>query len=533
MAQTHAVTRLAPTAWVLLGIGALALVLVHAQLTMFGPDAERFTFDSAEYALAGRAWLETGRLVTPYAHPAVLASMPGPPFPLIAGHPLVPALDAIAFAMLGAKPEATLAPAMVAYVACVLLVARLALGLGGSRTAALGAGAGFAVSSWALVYALEGRSEMPYAALLTAALVLLWEMPRAPRPLWLGVTLGLSQLARPVTVPLLPALGLGLWFLAPRADRVRCMWLALAGFLPLAALTGLYKWATLGNPFADVGGYLLLTGVSPEFVVSRINRMTPPPDALAWVRANPGLYADKVLHSVRVMVYGAWDASGRWAGSLAVFATGLAFARGEGPARVFAGMLAGAFALLVLLSSATVPDVRMLFPLFPAGVALSFAVIARLANGFGPRGWPAVGLATVLAVLCGAVPLVRQWRAIAGADPTSLGFTATEWRGLERQVAPLLPPDSLVASDAAPWIAWGTRRPATLVPLEPAALLTGPVRLRPAAVVLTNEWLVWQPLEASWRTLLEHDVAPPGFRVAGHVRSGRLQAVVFTRARLP
>jgi 4-amino-4-deoxy-L-arabinose transferase-like glycosyltransferase len=533
MAQTRAEIRLSPAAWVLLGLGALALVLVHAQVTVFGPDAERFTFDSAEYALAGRAWLETGRLVTPYAHPSVLASIPGPPFPLIAGHPLVPALDALAFALLGQRPEATLAPAILAYVACVLLVARLALGLSGSRTAAIGAAAGFAVAVWPLTYALDGRSEMPFAALLTAAFVLLWELPDASRPLWLGATLGLAQLARPVTLPLLPALGLGLWFLAPRASRVRCTLLALAGFLPLASLTALYKWATVGSPFVDVGGYLLLAGTSPEYAVSRLNRMTPPPDALAWVRAHPGAFADKIAHDLGVVLYGAWVAAGRFTGSLAGISSGVAFVTGDRRLRVFVATLAGTLVLLTLLSSATVPDRRMLFPLLPPGVALSFAVIARMARRLDRRGVPAVALAAALAVGIGAVPLVRRWLAVRSADPASRPLTATEWRGLERQVAALLPPDSLVASDAAPWIAWGTHRPATLVPLEPSDLLSGGARLRPAAVVLTNEWLVWQPLETAWRALLEREEAPAGYRFAGHVRSGRMQAVVFTRVASP
>ena len=37
-------------------------------------------------------------------HPAALGSAPGPPFPLLVGHPLVPALDALAFALAGPDP---------------------------------------------------------------------------------------------------------------------------------------------------------------------------------------------------------------------------------------------------------------------------------------------------------------------------------------------------------------------------------------------------------------------------------------------
>src|SRR5207249_8631248 len=135
-----------------------------------------YSFDSAEYALAGRAWLETGHLATPFVHPAALGISLGPPYPLLVGHPLVPALDALAFAMFGTDPNATLAPAVLAFVLCVLVTTRLALALSGSRVAALGAGAAFALSPWVLRFASEGLSEMPFAALLTAAFLLLWQL---------------------------------------------------------------------------------------------------------------------------------------------------------------------------------------------------------------------------------------------------------------------------------------------------------------------------------------------------------------------
>src|SRR5262249_12575323 len=54
-----------------------------------------------------------------------------------------------------------------------------------------------------------------------------------------------------------------------------------------------YKWKATGSPWTDVGGYLLLTGVTPEYAVSRLNRMTPPPEAGAWIRAHTGLWLAK------------------------------------------------------------------------------------------------------------------------------------------------------------------------------------------------------------------------------------------------
>jgi 4-amino-4-deoxy-L-arabinose transferase-like glycosyltransferase len=446
----------------------------------------------------------------------------------------VPALDALAFAVAGRSADATLLPPLLAFACCVLLVARLALALAGSRAAAFAAGAAFAISPWALQFACEGRTEMPFAALLTAALLLLWELPRAPRPLLLGLVLGLAHLARPVVVPLLPALALGLVLLSPPGMRTRHALRALAGFLPLAALTAIYKWATVGSPFADVGGYLVLTGLSPEWAVSRLNRMTPPPEALAWLEAHPGALAGKVARNLLPVTYGAWSYAGRVPGLLAGLASGRAVVMGTRRERSFIFMLGVLAVLLVLLSAATVPDPRMLFPLLPAGVALAFSGLARLAETAGPRRRVVLGSVLSLALLAGALPLAQRWRALRFGDPAAFdGIREREWRALGIALEPLLPRDGLVASDAPPWIAWYAMRPATAVPLEPGSLLTWPERLRPAAVVLTNEWLVHQPLEGAWRTLYEHDLPPHGFRFAGRVRAGRVEAAVFTRATVP
>src|SRR5262245_36434608 len=229
--------RLSKLAWCALALAAEVVVLVHRHVTVTGPDAERFTFDSAEYALAGRAWLETGRLSTPFVHPAALGSSPGPPYPLVVGHPLVPALNALAFALAGKDPLVTLVPAMLAYVATVLLVARLAPAPICPRAGALRAASASAVTPWALRFASEGLSEMPFTAFLTAAFLLLWRTPQHPRPALLGAILGLCHLTRPVTVPLLPAFVVGLWLLTPAPLRVRHLVRAGAAFLPLAALT--------------------------------------------------------------------------------------------------------------------------------------------------------------------------------------------------------------------------------------------------------------------------------------------------------
>ena len=92
MAQPEHETRLPPLAWAGIAFGSLALAATHVRISVLVPDAARFSFDSAEYALAGRAWLETGRLVTPFVHPAALGISPGPPYPLLVGPHGLPSL---------------------------------------------------------------------------------------------------------------------------------------------------------------------------------------------------------------------------------------------------------------------------------------------------------------------------------------------------------------------------------------------------------------------------------------------------------
>ena len=115
-----------PVAWIALAVSTLAVLLVHLEIAVRRTGVALFSFDSAEYALAGRTLATTGRLATPFAHPAILASIPGPPFPLLVGHPLVPVLDALVFAIGGARPALTLIPAGAAFIAVVVLTAVLA-----------------------------------------------------------------------------------------------------------------------------------------------------------------------------------------------------------------------------------------------------------------------------------------------------------------------------------------------------------------------------------------------------------------------
>src|SRR6185503_6856452 len=150
---------------------ALVTLWIHLDLTVWRSGRPLLTYDSAEYAIAGRHLLRTGTLATWFVHPDELTRPMRPPFPMIVGHPLVPMLDAAAFAVLGAKPEATLVPVALAYLLLVLFAAALGHRLGGSLAIGLAAGAGIALLPQVLYFASEGLSEIPFVAAELAALV--------------------------------------------------------------------------------------------------------------------------------------------------------------------------------------------------------------------------------------------------------------------------------------------------------------------------------------------------------------------------
>lgn len=518
--------RLSPLFWPALASFALATGSLHAWLTVLAPDAARFSFDSAQYALAGRTWLATGRLATPFVHPALVGDLAGPPWPLLAGQPLVPGLDALAFALFGATPDATLAPALLAFVGATLLTARLAWGLTSSALAAATAGMVFATTPWALGFAVTGMTEMPFACLLAAILVLLWETPEHPRPARLGLLLALAHLTRPVLLPLLPALMIGFLAITPAPRRIPALLRVALGFVPLVLVAGLLQTLSYAGAHPGSTAYLLLTGLDPGFTVARLNRMLPPPDALEWLRAHPAAFAAKFEHNVRALAYAAWSLGGRWPGVLALVAGVLALRSPDARARVFVLTGLGAATTLVALSAATVADPRMLFPLLGLTIALAVAGLVRITEAVGRGRRAPVNAALLAALLVGAVPLAAAWHS---RTQRPVPVRERDWRGVGLAVRAMLPRAGVVASDAAPWIAWHTDRAVTLVPLAPDDLAHMPAPLRPAAVVLTDEWLVRRPGEERWRHAFETRTPPTGFVLAGHARSGALGAVVFVR----
>jgi len=453
---------------------------------------------------------------------------------MIVGHPLVPILNAAAFAVLGAKPEATLVPAAIAYLLLVLFAAALGRRLGGAPAFGLAAGAATALSAPVLYYASEGLSEIPFVAAELGALVLLWDLPRRSRrataAFALGLVLGIAHLARPVMVPLIPAWLLGVALASATGSRLRAVTCALAGFLVFAVPLALYKFVAAGNPLADVAKYNLLTWLAPEFTPERIHRMLHPPAPGPYLATHLAAVFAKIAHFGPAM---AWSAITQAGGVIAVLALVYLGWTGRGPEarplRITLIVLAATFVVIVTLS---LPNERYLFPLLPIWIALGVAAAGQLTARL--RLSPSI-TAVVLVALVALGPglgTLRLWR---NAGPRGIsdrgGFSEHEWRSLASGVAQRLPRQAIVATDIGPQLAWYTEHAAVLIPNTPDELEEIERSVPLDAIVLTNHWLIGTPGSEEWRSLFFARRALAGWTRADSVEAGRMRAIVFTRDR--
>ncbi len=525
------VTAAEPGAWDtrpdrLCTVAVLALALVtlaiHLTLTVRRSDRALFSFDSAEYAVAGRHLADTGRLATPYSYPGLLAAAGHPPFALVAGHPLVPVLDAALFRLAGPRPALTLIPAALAFVLTVLFAAWLGRGLSGSRAVGLATGAAVALAPAMLHHGSEGLSEMPFTAALVAGFLLLAQLPDRPRPLLLGICLGLAQLTRPVMMPLLPAWLAGAWLLAPPNRRLRTLGLLLLGVVPAGVLLALYKWVATGSPSTDAGGTLLLANLTPALSFGHVVRSVSLPAPVPFVLAHPGLMLHKALREAPGLALAAVNGGGRIVGLLLLVHLVAPAPRRE---RVLNGVVAAMLALLVVMVAVTVPRPAYFFPLLPVVFAFALVEAWRLARTRGFGAPAAIAGVAAIVLLSSAVPTARAWRDAARGGPPDRGvFTESELVAFGDTLRARLPHGATIASDMAPWWCWYAGVTATLLPASPAELPVLNERLPLDALVITNEWMIDQPGDEPWHALWQGTASAPGWRDAGSLSAGRIRA---------
>jgi hypothetical protein len=518
--------------WPGLAVFALLVLAVHLDVTVRRTDRALLTFDSAEFAIAGRHLARTGTLATEVVLPDEIRNRP-PPVPLLVGHPLVPILDALAFRIGGENPALTLIPPALAYLATVLLAAALALRLTDSHAAAWCAGAAVALAPQLLYFASEGLSELPFAACCLGALHLLRAPPERPRWPAFGLLLGLGHLARPIMVPLLPAWLAGVVLAAPPGRRGRAVLMTLAGFLPFAAGLALYKWSAAGNPFADVARFNLLIGLAPEFEAIRVHRMLAPPEPLAWLASHPRAVAAKLARELPRMSASALFSVGVVPGLLALSALVWPPRKPFEPAlRV---VVLALFGLAIVLVTLALPSGRYFVPLLPVLLALAVAGTHRLAGALRlPAPLRAAACAALVCVIA-AYPIARTWKWTWSERIRDRGeFTESVWRSFGARLRRELPAGGMVASDVSAWVCWYADRPAVLIPTSPAALDSLARRVPIGALVLTNEWLLRQRGEEAWLGLYAGS-APPrtAWRRHAVIHAGGLRAVVFVPASAP
>jgi hypothetical protein len=505
-----------------------ALVLaIHVGITVLGTGRGLLTFDSAEYAVAGRATARAGRLVTTFVLPHESRAPATPPFPLVLGHPLVPLADAVLFRLGGAQAILTLIPAGLALLVLAACVAALAPALGAGTGLTLVAVATLVLHPQILRYASEGLTEIPFAAALAVAALALARPVTRGRALAFGTVLGVAHLARPVMGPLLPAWLAGLALATPRRSRIRAVSWALVAFAPWALAITFYKLLAAGSPTTDIARYNLLVGLDPRFTPLAVQCAVDPPDPLVWLAAHPQAFAAKLARELPGLTFAAWGQAG-WLALPALAGTAVALFHRE--RRGIAVALAGTSLLLALLVAATLPSHRYLVPLLPLEIAFAFATLERLARRLGLAGPVVMVAALALAVPVAWLPTARDWRWAVTRGVRDRGvFDEREWCEAGAAIARRVPPGTLIASDAGAFVAWYADRPAVLIPERPADLVTLEKRLPVDALVLTNEWLLDQPGFEIWGRVAGRGERLPGWRRVRSVTAGRLRAGIWLR----
>ena len=508
---------------VVLACAAALVIGTHLWLTIARPDRAIFSFDSAEYALAARELLRTGVLATPFAYLALLPAGAHPPYPLVAGNPMLPLLQVPAFALFGVHAWVSLVPAVILYVVVVVLVGLLALEATGSVALAVVAGVALALQPQVLLVTADPLSEMVFSAPWTAALLLLVRGARRPRPLAVGALLGLAHLARPVLLPMIPAWLVGVALQAPRGKRLQHLARFAAGFAPFLVGLSAYYVATTGSPWSRAGGLMVLTGLGPGFGEHDVARQISPPAPLAWIRAHPQAFWEKLVRGSAAMLPRMLGLGGRVIGIL--FLVHLVRPGLDGRARF---VLAFSVVALTALAVLTLPWALYLLPLVPVAVALGLAEAWRLARAARAPAWLAVALAAVLGAWYCARPTIAAWQAATASDrPVGRRLQEREMVAFGRALAARVPAGTIVCSDMAPWIAWYADRTSLVLPMSLAALDTARARWQVGAIVLTNEWDDHTRAAEPWPAVWEGRAPLPGWACHDTLVAGQLRALVL------
>lgn len=497
---------------------AASLWLLHARAWDLGGRSPVLTFDTGQYALAGRELAQHGQLATPFALPIELATHASPPWPLAVVQPGLVLVNAALFAavpyhwMPGSQLRAWLT-VVVPFMCFLMLAASLALAVrhlfahswpDAPPWARFGAGVtlgvAFALDPEAQHFAMGSFTELPFTLGLFFALLGLALGVAGERPLVFGLVLGVTGLFRANMLWLAPLFALGAAATADPGRRLRTAVIVMTGYaLPLAPWW-VYKWTQFGSPAWDLTRYVVFDRVAGLDWFALYHRAHWPelPGGLEAVRLLAAKVAGNLPELLLAITLGP---RGLWVGAVIAWL----FTRPPRPLAAAAIVALGAALLGVLTAAISIPWLRYLFParilLEPIGVLALWALLWRAEGLLG-------AMRTRIAACVVAGLLVLGWgawstqRGLAEARATSQERAVPGWMTLTRMSILLgqrLGPGEAVMSNLGPTLAWQTRRPVIHLAHTPQDVAAVRWRCEFRHVVLCfrtaeRAWPAWQEI---------------------------------------
>ncbi|HYM80270.1 MAG TPA: hypothetical protein VEY91_02535 [Candidatus Limnocylindria bacterium] len=524
---------------VALVVAGFGLWILHATAWDLAAKSPVLSYDSAQYALAGRELAEQHRLATTFALPIELAKHPAPPWPLSTVQPGLVVWEGLIFKLvpqvirLGKwellhlyEPHQREWLTLLLPFGCFLTIAAL-LALASARliqrqapalSLSLRAVAGFVVGMAFLLdpeaqhFAVGGMNELPFTLGIVTAFAGIATGRATRHPLLFGLLLGVTGTFRANMLWLAPLFALAAalaWSPAERpgaagAARTRIFALALIGFVVPLAPWWLYKWRAFGSPGWDLTRYVLWDGIEGRTWFS-LYHLPEHPELPSLATAWPW-FTRKLLRNLGPLTLASTvGPRALWIGALVAWLLVRRPARAPGMA---AAVILVASVIGVLTAALAIPWLRYVFPtrvpLEAAGLLATWAMVARVPNEImGPAGRRVLQIAVVvLALGWGAWQTTQgNQEAARAADTRGLPSVLT-LRDLGHRLRRELAPGEPVMSNLGPTLSWYSRRPVVHLALTPLDVEACRLRLEFRHVVLAfrSPERAWQ----GWNELLEN-----------------------------
>ena len=471
---------------VLVMLAGAVLWYAHALSWDLGGRSPILSYDSAQYALAGRELAWHGRLATPYALPMDLAWHAAPPWPLSSLQPGLVLFEALVFklvpargAIAGSDPRAWLT-LLLPFMSYLMLGAGAVLGTrhllarfmpDAAHWIKVGAPATIGLmvilDPEAQHFAVSGLTELPFTVLYLGAALGLARSAGAEYPLVYGLLLGVAGLFRANMLWLAPPCALASAWCAEPGQRGRVLLRVLAGFVLPLAPWWIYKWRAFGSPAWDVTRFVVWDGIDGRSWFQLYHRPELPvlPHGVEAVR----LLAAKMWNNLARMVLPLLQGPrGLWFGSIVAWL--LTRPRRELMAAALVVLIG--LALNLLAACVSIPWMRYVFPTRViaegAGLLALWALLQRIPGSSERARGAACIAAAVLALGWGTWQsrLAHEESRATSYErgvPSSMTLTA-----LSVTLNDVLTPGETVMSNLGPALAWQTNHPVIHLAYSPA-----------------------------------------------------------------